>query len=63
MKKPNVVITEIYTIPQTCEILGIDRRTLRRYTASGTITAHIRACDKRIVYYGDDIAKCYYTVI
>lgn len=63
MKKPEVTVDEIYTIPETCRSLGIDRRTLRRYTAAGSIAAHIRACDGRIVYKGGDILKCYYTVI
>lgn len=53
---------EIYTIPEACRALGIDRRTLCRYTAAGAITSHIRKADGRIVYFGADISKCYYTV-
>ena len=61
MKRPNVINEELYTIPETCLALGIDRRTLRRYTSAGSIVCHIRKADNRIVYYGYDIEKCYYT--
>ena len=63
MKRPEVILDALYTIPETCKAMGIDRRTLRRYTQAGSITCHIRACDGRIVYYGRDIALCYNTVI
>ena len=49
-------------IPETCKILGIDRRTLNRYTVAGAIKSHIRKADNRIVYLGEDITSCYYTV-
>jgi predicted site-specific integrase-resolvase len=62
MKKPVVDPNELYTIPETCSILGIDRRTLNRYTAAGAIKSHIRKADNRIVYFGSDITRCYYTV-
>lgn len=63
MKKPVVIMEELYTIPQTCEILGVDRRSLRRFTAAGAIASHVRCADGRIVYYGKDIYDCYYRVI
>ncbi|MBQ6254715.1 MAG: helix-turn-helix domain-containing protein [Bacteroidales bacterium] len=63
MKKPEVIPDEIYTIPETCKVLGIDRRTLRRYTTAGSITCHIRKADQRIVYRGQDISDCYYSII
>lgn len=62
MKKPIVEARELYTIPETCQILGIDRRTLNRYTVAGAIKSHIRKADNRIVYRGEDITSCYYTV-
>lgn len=62
MKKPIVDEKELYTIPETCRALGIDRRTLNRYTAAGSIRSHIRKADNRIVYFGEDIIRCYYTV-
>ena len=62
MKKPEVIPDEIYTIPETCEKLGIDRRTLRRWTTAGSITCHIRHCDGRIVYTAEDITNCYYSI-
>ncbi|MBR6305871.1 MAG: helix-turn-helix domain-containing protein [Bacteroidales bacterium] len=62
MRKPIVKPGELYTIPETCKVLGIDRRTLSRYTEAGSIISHIRRADKRIVYFAEDIIKCYYTV-
>ncbi len=63
MKTPDVKIEEIYDIPETCKALGIDRRTLRRWTQSGSIASHIRKCDGRIVYYGKDILACHFGVL
>lgn len=63
MKKPIVKPGELYTIPEACKVLGIDRRTLSRYTEAGAIKSHIRTADKRIVYFAEDITKCYYTVV
>ena len=63
MKRPEVIQDALYTIPEACKAMGIDRRTLRRYTQAGSIVCHIRKCDGRIVYYGRDISQCYYTVI
>lgn len=62
MKKPIVEPKEIYTIPEACRVLGIDRRTLSRYTESGAIRCHRRKADNRIVYFGEDITLCYYSV-
>ena len=64
MKKPdNVNFNELYTIPQTCKLLGIDRRTLQRWTASGGIKSAIRKCDGKVVYSGAAIHNCYYATI
>ena len=63
MRRPNVEPKELYTIPEASRALGIDRRTLRRYTDSGAIVCHIRKADGRIVYYGESLLKCYYTVV
>lgn len=63
MKRPNVILNEIYTIAETCDQLGIDRRTLRRWTVAGSITSHIRTSDGRIVYTGADIHKCFHQII
>ena len=63
MKKPQVAPDEIYTVEDTCSQLGIDRRTLRRWTAEGSIQSRIRRADKRIVYTGKDIISCYTTLI
>ena len=62
MKKPNIDLDGLYTIPEVCDVLGIDRRTLRRYTIAGSIVSHVRVSDNRIVYKGLDIHNCYYKV-
>lgn len=63
MQAPDVHIDQIYNIPETCKALGIDRRTLRRWTRAGCIAAHIRKCDGRIVYFGKDILACHFGVL
>ena len=62
MKFPEVNLNAIYTIPETCKILGIDRRTLKRWTSNGGIKAAIRKCDGRIVYSGAAIHNCYFGI-
>lgn len=63
MKTPVVNHDQLYNIPETCKVLGIDRRTLRRWTQAGSIAAHIRKCDGRIVYFGKDILACHFGVL
>ena len=63
MKKPDVNPSDIYTITETCKALGVDRRTLHRWTSAGRIISHIRIADNRIVYRGEDIASCYSSII
>ena len=62
MKKPDANPEDIYTIPEACKLLGIDRRTLRRWTQAGIPKAHIRKCDNKIVYLGKDLLSCYYSI-
>lgn len=62
MKKPNVNPNNLYEIPSACKALGVDRRTLRRYTQAGVLPCHIRRADGRIVYFGSDLLACYYAV-
>ena len=59
---PDVNLNAIYTIPETCKILGIDRRTLKRWTNNGGIKASIRKCDGKMVYSGTAIHNCYYAM-
>ena len=63
MTKPKATPDELYTVPETAKLLGIDRRTLRRWTQAGSIRSHIRKCDNRIVYLGEDILNCYSNII
>lgn len=63
MRTPDVQKEELYNIPETCKALGIDRRTLRRWTQAGSIVSHLRKCDGRIVYYGKDILACHFGTV
>ena len=55
--KPNSDPAGRYTIAKTCELLGIDRRTLHRHTKKGNIKVHFRKCNNRPFYTGLDILK------
>ena len=39
--RPNIDYTGSYTVTQASTLLGISRRTLRRYEAAGYIVAHL----------------------
>ena len=62
MKKPAVIVDEFYSVAEASQALGVDRRTLLRWTRAGHIRCHIRRCDSRTVYSGKDILDCYYDV-
>lgn len=60
MKRPNVIPEELYTAAEVCEILGVSRRSLSRYTSAGLLRGAFRRADRRLVFFGRDILKCYY---
>lgn len=63
MKRPEVDLKGLYTVHEACTLLGISRRTLKRYLDYGAIEHHVRKADHRIVFYGADLLKCYTTTI
>ena len=55
--EPEVKPTDRYSTKETCEILGIHRNTLIRYTASGAIRCGIRRATCRKFYTGSEILR------
>lgn len=56
-EEPKVAPTGRYSIPETCEALGIHRNTLRRYTEEGRIKCGFRRTTGKKFYPGTEILK------
>lgn len=54
--RPNISYTGSYTVTQASELLGISRRTLRRYESSGLVVAHLNKLGRR-KYSGRELIK------
>lgn len=54
---PSVEEQGVYSTGQTCEMLGISRNTLVKYTRAGKIRARRNTLNGRIFYIGTDIKK------
>jgi len=54
---PNVTLTTMYSIAETCKLLDIHRDTLRKYTFSGSIHCGFRRCNGRKFYLGSEILR------
>ena len=48
-----------YSANETCEILGICRKTLWKYTKSGDIVAGLHGPSKTLFYLGEEIDRFY----
>ena len=46
-----------YSVKETCSILGMSNKTLRKYTKAGDITAGVHAPSGRIFYTGAEIDR------
>lgn len=55
--EPNVLLTGQYTIKETCQALGISRKTLHTYTKQGYINVKHRTANLRPFYVGKDIIR------
>lgn len=55
--QPNVRPAGRYTINETCELLGIHRNTLRRYSANGLIRYNIHKSTMGKFYTGLEILR------
>lgn len=53
--EPQVALANRYSVTETCEILGIHRNTLSRYTINGQIKCGFRRSNGRKFYQGKDI--------
>ena len=54
---PNVTLTTMYSIAETCQLLDIHWDTLRKYTFSGSIHCGFRRCNGRKFYLGSEILR------
>lgn len=54
--RPNIDYTGSYTVTQASALLGISRRTLRRYESAGYVVAHLNKLGKR-KYSGRELIK------
>lgn len=52
---PKVQPNSRYTVTETCELLGIHRNSLRKYTISGRIKAGVRKSTAKKFYLGSEI--------
>ena len=58
-EEPRVSDTGRYNTTETCKVLGIHRNTLNRWRKAGYIVATYRRVDRKRVYTGKDIKKCW----
>lgn len=54
--RPHIAPTGSYSVSQASTLLGIDRRTLRRYESAGYIVAHLNQMGRR-KYSGRELIK------
>lgn len=54
--RPNIASNGSYSVSQASTLLGIDRRTLRRYESAGYIVAHLNKFGRR-KYSGRELLK------
>ena len=55
VEQPIVRPNARYTVTETCNLLGIHRNTLRRYTMMGRIKLGVRKSTARKFYLGSEI--------
>lgn len=54
--RPHIAPNGSYSVSQASTLLGIDRRTLRRYESAGYIVAHLNQLGRR-KYSGRELIK------
>lgn len=54
--RPHIAPAGSYTVSQASQLLGIDRRTLRRYESAGLVVAHCNQLGRR-KYVGRELIK------
>lgn len=61
--EPKVIATSRYSINETCELLGITRKTLQKYTMFGLIKCGFRKATMKKFYTGLEIMKFWRTAV
>nr|WP_302335256.1 DNA-binding protein [uncultured Prevotella sp.] len=61
--EPKVIATSRYSINETCELLGITRKTLQKYTVFGLIKCGFRKATMKKFYTGLEIMKFWRTAV
>lgn len=61
--EPKVIATSRYSINETCELLGITRKTLQKYTMFGLIKCGLRKATMKKFYTGLEIMKFWRTAV
>ena len=61
--EPQVNINSRYSINETCELLGITRKTLQKYTMFGLIKCGFRKATMKKFYTGLEIMKFWRTAV
>ncbi len=54
--RPNIAPSGSYTVTQASALLGISRKTLRRYESAGLVVAHLNRMGRR-KYSGRELIK------
>lgn len=54
--RPHIAPTGSYTVTQASALLGINRKTLRRYESAGLVVAHLNQLGRR-KYSGRELIK------
>lgn len=54
--RPHIAPTGSYTVTQASALLGINRKTLRRYESAGLVVAHLNKLGKR-KYSGRELIR------
>lgn len=55
--KPNVTKERRYSVPETYTLLGINRKTLMKYTERQQIIPIIHSANNRMYYTGEEILR------
>ena len=54
--RPHIAPTGSYTVTQASALLGINRKTLRRYESAGLVVAHLNKLGRR-KYSGQELIR------
>ncbi len=61
--QPEVAPMGRYTTNEACELLGISRSTLLRYSKKGLIRTYYRKANMRPFFHGSDITRLWYKMM